>query len=129
MAAEMAEIEEKDNKEIEWSTFEETYVPHLVRQLTPFGSYNIVTGGNHGIINATSGNYGPSWRMVVELDPKGPKAVGVYPGGQSGNPGSTYYDNFIESWALGNYLSMQLPPSADGIETPLVIQTLNPKPE
>lgn len=127
MAFEIAEMKEKDKKTIEWSNFDETYVPHLVAQLKPFGSYNIVTGGNHDIINATSGDYGPSWRMVVELDPKGPKGFGVYPGGQSGNPGSVFYDNFIESWAVGNYLTLQLSLSADEIERPLVKQTLNPK--
>jgi penicillin amidase len=127
MATEMAEIMESDQKGVEWSNFNETYVPHLIRQLKPFGAYNIVSGGNHDIINATSGNNGPSWRMVVELDPEGPIAFGVYPGGQSGNPGSTFYDNFIESWALGNYLTLQLSHSAEEVETPLVKQTLNPK--
>jgi penicillin G amidase len=35
---------------------------------------------------------------VVELDPKGVKAWGVYPGGQAGNPGSPYYAQFVERW-------------------------------
>jgi penicillin G amidase len=25
----------------------------------------------------------------------------VYPGGQSGNPGSFYYDNLVETWRKG----------------------------
>jgi len=126
MAAEMAEIAEDDEKEVEWSSFKDTYVQHLLR-IKPLGTYNIPIGGNHGIINATSSNHGPSWRMVVELDPQGPKAFGIYPGGQSGNPGSYYYDNFIESWALGNYLTMQLASSADKIDAPLIEQTLTPQ--
>jgi penicillin amidase len=31
------------------------------------------------------------------------EAYGVYPGGQSGNPGSPYYDGFIDHWAAGKY--------------------------
>ena len=31
------------------------------------------------------------------------EAYGVYPGGQSGNPGSKYYDNFVDNWAAGKY--------------------------
>ncbi|MBW7891399.1 MAG: penicillin acylase family protein, partial [Chitinophagaceae bacterium] len=45
---------------------------------------------------------GPSWRMVVELN-KETDAYVVYPGGQSGNPGSPYYDSFLDKWAAGEY--------------------------
>ena len=38
--------------------------------------------------------------MVVELGPT-PKAYGVYPGGQSGNPGNPNYQNMIETWRQG----------------------------
>ena len=34
------------------------------------------------------------------------EAYGVYPGGQSGNPGSKYYDNFIDEWVGGNYYTL-----------------------
>jgi penicillin amidase len=40
--------------------------------------------------------------MIVELTPK-TEAYGVYPGGQSGNPGSMYYDTFVDQWASGQY--------------------------
>jgi penicillin amidase len=40
--------------------------------------------------------------MVVSLSPE-TEAYGIYPGGQSGNPGSRFYDNFISDWALGKY--------------------------
>ena len=126
MAAEMAELAEKDGKSIEWSNFKDTYIKHFLN-IAPLGSYHIPIGGNHGIINATSADHGPSWRMIVELDPKGPKAYGIYPGGQSGNPGSFFYDNFIDSWALGNYITLQLSATADHINSPLVRQTLNPQ--
>jgi penicillin amidase len=44
---------------------------------------------------------GPSWRMVVALDPQRPQGWGVYPGGQSGNPGSPFYDDQLEFWRTG----------------------------
>jgi penicillin amidase len=31
------------------------------------------------------------------------KAYVVYPGGQSGNPGSRFYDNGVKTWANGEY--------------------------
>ena len=40
--------------------------------------------------------------MIVELTHK-TEAYGVYPGGQSGNPGSAYYDTFVDQWASGQY--------------------------
>ena len=40
--------------------------------------------------------------MIVQLTKK-TEAYGIYPGGQSGNPGSLYYDNFIDNWANGKY--------------------------
>ena len=41
----------------------------------------------HNCINAARNDHGPSWRMVVQLTEK-TEAYGIYPGGQSGNPGS-----------------------------------------
>jgi penicillin amidase len=43
--------------------------------------------------------------MVVSLT-EPIEAYGVYPGGQSGNPGSPYYDNFAMDWAKGNYYKL-----------------------
>jgi penicillin amidase len=34
------------------------------------------------------------------------EAYGVYPAGQSGNPGSKYYDNFVDSWVKGEYYKL-----------------------
>ena len=41
--------------------------------------------------------------MIVELAPDRPHAYVVYPGGQSGNPGSKYYDQFVDTWTKGEY--------------------------
>lgn len=83
-----------------WGTARGTDINHLA-QIPGMGRMGLQTNGNAGIVNATGQNHGPSWRMVVELDPAGVKAWGVYPGGQSGNPGSIYYDNMVEDWVEG----------------------------
>ncbi|VAW27660.1 putative penicillin acylase [hydrothermal vent metagenome] len=127
MAVVMNERKQDSTISLSWQDYKQTYIKHLLR-LKPFGTYNIPIGGNHNIVNATSENHGPSWRMVVDLDPKGVKAYGVYPGGQSGNPGSTRYDNMIDDWAAGTYFDLHLmdSPNAKPDQT-LFTQTLAPK--
>ena len=34
------------------------------------------------------------------------EAYGVYPGGQSGHPGSPYYDTGVNTWAAGEYFKL-----------------------
>ncbi|HQQ83509.1 MAG TPA: penicillin acylase family protein [Cyclobacteriaceae bacterium] len=87
-----------------WGVFKDGFVGHLLRQEAL--SYHIIHGGNHDIVNAHSRTHGPSWRMVVSLEKSGLKAWGVYPGGQSGNPGSPYYSNMLEPWTKAQYFNM-----------------------
>jgi penicillin amidase len=70
--------------------------------MMPFARTGLPVGGGAHIINAMQHNHGPSWRMVVELTNETAAYV-VYPGGQSGNPGSPYYDSFVDKWAAGEY--------------------------
>ena len=72
------------------------------------------TGGDWNIPNATAKTHGPSWRYIVELGDR-PKVYGIYPGGQSGYPGSIYYDQFIESWVKGELYELNFPYSIDEI--------------
>ncbi|MCC5919549.1 MAG: penicillin acylase family protein [Cyclobacteriaceae bacterium] len=94
----------KYEMEPKWADFKNTSITHLAR-IAPFGMEGVNVGGNKDILNATSSSHGASWRMVVEMRNK-PEAYGIYPGGQSGNPGSTFYDNLTEKWARGEYLSL-----------------------
>jgi penicillin amidase len=101
-----------------WSKHKSTSIQHLAR-LTGFGKEHLVIGGGRHIVNATSERHGPSWRMVVALGPQ-VKAFGVYPGGQSGNAGSFYYDNMVETWRKGQlndllYLKSAGDPAAAGL--------------
>jgi penicillin amidase len=68
----------------------------------PVGGWSNVINAVTGIHNKEHATHGPSWRMIVQLsDPI--EAYGVYPGGQDGSPASKYYDNFVDTWAAGNY--------------------------
>jgi penicillin amidase len=86
---------------LSWGKYKDAGIRHLLR-LEPLSRFHLMTGGGENTINATKQFHGPSWRMIVELTDK-TEAWGIYPGGQSGNPGSKYYDNFINDWAAGKY--------------------------
>jgi penicillin amidase len=87
-----------------WAKYKDTRLTHLIRQNALSDLHLPVGGGTH-VINASRADHGPSWRMVVSLTPQ-TEAWGVYPGGQSGNPGSKYYDSFADSWAKGTYYKL-----------------------
>ena len=104
MMLEVAKLKDKGN--ISWASYKSTYIGHQLR-IRPLGVYDIQAGGSGGdVVNATGRNHGPSQRIIVGLDPKGVKAWGHYPGGQSGNPGSKYYDNMVEAWTNGQYFDL-----------------------
>ncbi len=99
----LKKVEREDR--LEWGKFKNTTIYHLLRDgAMPFARQGLQNGGGYGILNATVHSHGPSWRMVVQLTTPITADV-VYPGGQSGNPGSKYYDNFVNAWAEGNYYS------------------------
>ncbi len=87
-----------------WYKVKNTSINHLTK-LAPFSYTSINVGGWGNTVNAMKGNHGPSWRMVVEMADE-PQAYGVYPGGQSGNPGSKYYGTFIDKWSKGEYYNL-----------------------
>ncbi len=91
-------------RKLEWALFKGTSVNHLAK-IPAFSRKNLYIGGGNNIINATKQNHGPSWRMVLSLTAE-TEAYGIYPGGQSGNPGSRFYDNFVDDWAAGKYYTL-----------------------
>jgi penicillin amidase len=114
--------ENLENKDFNWAMYKATEINHLA-QIPAFSRKNIITGGYREAINAVQETAGPSWRMIVELsDP--PKGYGIYPGGQSGNPGSPFYDNFIADWAKGKYYDLHFFNSLPAND-PNIIQIIN----
>ncbi|WP_316792314.1 penicillin acylase family protein [Pedobacter frigoris] len=108
-------------KQWEWANVKHTTIQHLAK-IPGMGSQPLLIGGGKMTINALSEGNGPSWRMVVELG-KTPKGHGVYPGGQSGNPGSRFYDNMIDKWAKGELYDLYFMTSSDD-KSATIISTL-----
>jgi len=100
-----------ENGKMEWAKYKDTHVEHLAR-LDAFSRLHLSIGGGLNTINAAKPQHGPSWRMVVSLTPE-TEAYGVYPGGESGDPGSKYYDDFIDKWAAGKYFRLWMMKSSE----------------
>jgi penicillin G amidase len=92
--------------QLAWFNHKSTNIMHI-SQIQAFSKLKIQNGGYKNIVNATSETHGPSWRMIVELSTP-VNAFGIYPGGQSGNPGSKYFNNFVDDWAAGKYYTLSL---------------------
>jgi len=94
-----------------WYYAKNTTVSHLTK-LPAFGFDHVDIGGWGNTLNAAKGDHGPSWRMVVQMG-REIEAYGIYPGGQSGNPGSRYYADFIPDWAAGKYFRINFLQNAE----------------
>ncbi len=102
------------------------YIDHLT-DLPGLGYPRLPLKGSRYTISYASRNVGPLWRMVVEPGDEGRK-VGVYPGGQSGNPASKHYDDNIAPWYNQKYFELLYPKTAEALEEKNIesVLTLNP---
>jgi penicillin amidase len=91
---------------------------HLLR-LDGFSAPPTPIDGGRGTLNpsvgSAYGNFGASWRMVVELG-AAPRIMGTYPGGQSGNPASPRYLDRLPLWSNGRLDSVRTPRTAAELE-------------
>lgn len=115
----------KEKGDYTWLKYKATYAGHLLQALPAFSVFDIPIGGDKNIVNATAENHGASWKMIVEMTSP-PTAYGIYPGGQSGNPGSKFYDNFINDWASGNLHSLNFLQNDTATDAIIGTQTLTP---
>ena len=106
-----ADAWQKQGNPLEYAAYKQMEVRHLGR-IPAFASGVLPVGGDGSALNAIKKTFGPSWRMVVELGDQ-ITAYGVYPGGQSGNPGSPFYDNMIDHWVNGKYYNLLFMKNAD----------------
>ncbi|MEL0455209.1 penicillin acylase family protein [Flavobacteriaceae bacterium SZ-1-7] len=113
--------------EYNWGKYKGTYVGHLLQALPAFSRFDLPIGGDRNTVNAADKNHAPSWRLIVEMSSP-PRALGIYPGGQSGNPGSKYYDNYIDRWAAGEYIDLLFMQASNESTGVISTQTLTPKP-
>ena len=90
---------------LEWGNYQGSDILHLAK-IPGLGKLNLYTSGGIYTVNAKSKHFGPSWRSIITMDQ--PKILkGIYPGGQSGYPGSKYYDNMIQDWVNGQLYDLQ----------------------
>ncbi len=72
---------------------------------------------------------GPSWRQVIDFSTVD-NSRAIYPGGQSDNPLSVHYDDFLlGSYNAGRYLAFRGYPTADTIPTDFVESTITLTPD
>ena len=99
----------------EWGKSRRALVRHLLG-IPALSRPNIPVQAGPGTVTPSSGdgNHGSSWRMVVEL---GDQVVGwgIYPGGQSGNPISPRYTDFLGRWSAGTLDSLRFPRKPDDL--------------
>lgn len=103
-----------------WASHKSTDIMHLAR-IPAFSHLDLAVSGYGEALNAIKQTQGPSWRVIVELGPE-LKAYGIYPGGQSGHPGSKYYDNRIEAWMKGKYDELFVMKSAEDRANPILFE-------
>lgn len=105
LAAQSLQKEEIANNLVWWQ-HKKPGIYHLLREsVLPFAQTGLKLGGWNNTINAITVKHGPSWRMIVHLTNE-TEAYGIYPGGQNGNPGSRFYDNFVNAWVSGRYYTL-----------------------
>ncbi|MCB0569437.1 MAG: penicillin acylase family protein [Phaeodactylibacter sp.] len=102
---------------ISWAGYKDTRISHLAN-IPAFSRLHLQVGGSRDAPDAISEQNGPSWRMAVALGDE-VEAYGVYPGGQSGNPGSPYYENMVDKWLAGEYYKLFFMKQADDRREPI----------
>ena len=102
----LEEWQAKHKKSYRWGDYRQVFINHLTN-IPSFGLNNLQINGGVHTLNANEGNRGASMRLLVKLA-KEPQGWFIYPGGQSGNPGSPYYTNFVEPWRRGQYIPMTI---------------------
>ena len=120
----------EDAADWEWGTHHSLMIPHLTRS----SALRALWRGPYaypGFASTLSpagdrmATHSAAWRMIVDFSSSPPSGFGVLPGGQSGNPFSTFYAHDVQ-----RYLSFELnpllkPASPDGIPTAATTATMH----
>ena len=116
------------NDDWRWSRVQHANIYHLL-ELPSLSRLNIEVQGGPGTLAPSSGRgrAGPSWRMVVEMGPD-VHGWGTLPGGESGNPASSRYDNMLRTWRTGTLDALYFPPDSMVLSQPPVSPSLTLSP-
>jgi len=111
-----------------WSNRRKVRIRHLLG-LPGFGAPEVPAMGGPSTLSPSSGDggFGSSWRMVVEMGTT-VQAMGVYPGGQSGNPASPRYLDLLPRWAAGELDTLRTPAAPESLTASLTSATLDLEP-
>ena len=106
-----------------WGKARKTDIEHLA-QIRGLGRMGLTKAGSGYTINVNHSTLlGRTWRMVIALGSE-IEGWGIYPGGQSGNPGSKFYDNFIDDWLSDKVYEFLYLKSADTKNKRLIARTI-----
>jgi penicillin amidase len=102
-----------------WGRLHSRQFPSLT-QADALGYGPRAAGGDPFTVDAADGGLvatqGPSWRMIAAWTGSGSgTAEGIYPGGQSENPASPWYEDQVADWWNGRYLPMPPAGSSRGV--------------
>jgi penicillin G amidase len=110
-----------------WDRLHSRQFPSLT-QAAALGYGPRPSSGDRWTVDAADGglvsHQGPSWRMIIRWTGRGRSTgEGVYPGGQSENPASPWYEDQVDDWWSGRYLPV---PPATGFASGPIRWTLRP---
>ncbi|MGC8621490.1 MAG: penicillin acylase family protein [Caldisphaera sp.] len=126
------------NDNYTWGNFYGFYWPSITgtKQLSvgplsglggDYFTLNDQCGGGGGPLPTSPGPGGQSFTFIADLNNIS-NSYGVYPGGQSENPVSQFYDNYIQVWIKGGYLPLIYIPSPQGFPRNKVLIQINLNP-
>ena len=95
-----------------WAAYRPTDLVHFSK-IPGAGHEDMPAAGMEHAIFANTGSHGPVWKMVVAVGSPKPKAWGVYPGGQSGDPFSPHFEDFVDDWRKGTMKEIEYLTSPD----------------
>ena len=80
--------------------------------------FTVNPGSNVGTVGG-----GASWRMIVDFGHPD-QSVGIYPGGQSEDSESPFYDDLMRLWAKGQYVPLNMVGDAKKLPAPAKVRTM-----
>lgn len=112
-----------------WGDHHKVVFRHLTRSeaLKPLWRGPVEFPGFAETLSPASGfeaTHSASWRMVVDFSQTPPQGWGVYPGGQSGNPFSHFYDLHLPAYVAFEHYALFRPATAGAIPAARVLSTL-----
>jgi penicillin amidase len=108
-----------------WGSIHSREFDHL-SGLSAFQRGPTAAGGDGFTLNVAGGltsKGGPSWRQIIDFSDLD-NSLAIYPGGQSGNPLSIHYADFLGPYMSGEYLSFRAYPAANSIPAASIESTI-----